>query len=92
MARERSGSTITEIKEIQKSALVSWVKIVFRKAGIDTSHLKAYFCRSAATSKGKAMSISLEGVLQRGQWSGESTGQKIIISLFTGIKLLKQQF
>ena len=57
MARERSESTITEIKEIQKSALVSWVKIVLRKAGIDASHLKAYFCRSAATSKGKTVSI-----------------------------------
>ena len=46
------------------------------KAGIDTSQVKAQSCRSAATSKAKAMGISLDGVLKRGQWSGESTWQK----------------
>ena len=63
-------------KEIQKSTLAGWVKIVPRKAGIDTLQLKAHSCRSAATSKAKTMGISLEGVLKRGQWSGESTWQK----------------
>ena len=62
--------------EIQKSTLAGRVKIVFRKAGIDTSQFKAHSCRAAATSKAKAMGIFLEGVLKRGQWSGESTWQK----------------
>ena len=53
-------------KEIQKSTLAGWVKIVLRKAGIDTSQFKAHSCRSVATSKAKAMDISLEGVLKRG--------------------------
>ena len=61
---------------IQKSTLADWVNTVFRKAGIDTSQFKAHSCRSTATSKAKAMGISLEGVLKRGQWSGESTWQK----------------
>ena len=52
------------------------MKIFLRKAGIDTSQFKAYLYRSAVTSKAKAMGISLERVLKRGQWSGESTWQK----------------
>ena len=63
-------------QEIQKSTLSGWVKIVLRKAGIDTSQFTAHLCRSAASSKAKAIGISLEGVLKRGQWSGESTWQK----------------
>ena len=52
------------------------MKIVLRKAGIDTSQFKSYSCRSAVTSKAEAMGISLERVLKTGQWSGESTWQK----------------
>ena len=52
------------------------MKIVVRKAGIDASQFKAHSRRSVATSKAKAMGISLKGVLKRGQWSGESTWQK----------------
>ena len=63
-------------KETQKFTLAGWVKIVLRKAGIYTSQFKAHLCKSAATSKVKAMDISLEGVLKRGQWSGKSTWQK----------------
>ena len=56
-------------KETQKLTLAG-------KAGIDTSQFKAHSCRSVATSKAKSMDISLEGVVKRGQWSGESTCQK----------------
>ena len=63
-------------KEIQKFTLACWVKIVLRKAGIDTSQFKAHSCWSAATSKAKGMGVSLEGVLKRGKWSGEWTWQK----------------
>ena len=51
-------------KEIQKSTVAGWVKIVLRKAGIDTSQFQVHSCRSAATSKAKAKGISLEGVLK----------------------------
>ena len=63
-------------KEIQKSTHTGWVKSVLRNAGIDTSQFKVNWCRSAATSKAKEMSISLEGVLKRRQCSGEWTWQK----------------
>ena len=43
---------------------------------IDTSQFKALSCRSVATSKAKAVGISLEGVLKTEQWSGESIWQK----------------
>ena len=78
-------------KEIQKSTLAGWVKIVLRKAVIDTSQFKAHSCRSAATSKAKAMGISLEGVLIKGNDQVSQHGRNII-NLFSGIKLLKQQF
>ena len=52
------------------------MKFFLRKAGIDTSQFKTHSCRSAVTSKAKAIGISLEGVLKREQWSGESTWQK----------------
>ena len=54
-------------KEIQKTTLAGWVKIVLRKAGIDTWQFKAHSYRSTATSKAKAMGISFEWVLKRGQ-------------------------
>ena len=63
-------------KEIQKSTLAGWAKIVLGKAGIDPSQFKPHSCRSAATSKAKAMGIFFEEVLKRRQWSGESAWQK----------------
>ena len=79
-------------KEIQKSTLTGWVKIVLRKADIDTSQFKAHSCRFAATSKATAMGISLEGVLKDGNDQVNQHGRNIIISLLKGMKLLKQQF
>ena len=69
-------SHLKPYKQIQKPTLAGWVKIVLRKAGIDTSQFKAHSCRSVVVSKAKAIGISLEGVLKRGQWSGESTWKK----------------
>ena len=63
-------------EEIRKSTLAGWVKIVLRKAGVYKSQFIAHSRRSVATSKAKAMSISLEGVLKRGQWSGEPKWKK----------------
>ena len=54
-------------KEIQKPTLAIRVKIVLRKAGIDTLQFKAHSYRSVATSKPKAIGIFLEKVLKRGQ-------------------------
>ena len=68
------------------------MKIVPRKAGIDTPHFKTHSCRSAATSKAKEMGISLEEVLKREAWSGESKWQKHYHKPFRGTKLLKKQF
>ena len=79
-------------KEIQKSTLTSLVKIVLRKADIDTSQFKTHSCRLAATSKATAMGISLEGVLKDGNDQVNQHGRNIIISLLKGMKLLKQQF
>ena len=63
-------------KEVQKSTIAGWVKIILKNAGIDTSLFKAHSCRAASTSKAKVMGLSLQEILKRGQWSRESTWQK----------------
>ena len=63
-------------KEVQKSTISGWVKLVLKLAGIDISLFKAHSCRSGSTSKAKVMGLSMEAVLKRGQWSGKSTWQK----------------
>lgn len=79
-------------KEIQKSTLTGWVKIVLRKADIDTSQFKAHSCGFATTSKATAMGISLEGVLKDGNDQVNQHGRNIMIGLLRGTKLPKQQF
>ena len=61
-------SHLKPYKEIKKPTLAGWVKIVLKKAGIDTSQLKAHLCRSATTSNAEAMGISLEGVVHSFWW------------------------
>ena len=51
------------------------MKIVLRKTGIDTSQFKPAHVEQQLQSY-YPISISLEGVLKRGQWSGESTLEK----------------
>ena len=69
-------SHIKPYKEVQSSTIDIWVKLVLKIGGIDTSLYKAYFCRSASTSKAKLMGISLNNILKRGQWLGTSTWQR----------------
>ena len=60
-------------KEIKKSSLAGWVKIVLRKAGVDTSQFKVHSCRSAVTSKAEATSFSFEwGVRKRAKSMAET--------------------
>jgi len=69
-------SHLKPYKEVQSSTIANWVKLVLKKAGIDTSLYKAHSCRSASTSKAKVLGLSLKDILKRGQWSGKSTWQK----------------
>ena len=62
--------------EVAKSTISGWVKTVLKDSGIDTTIFKAHSCRTASTSKAKIMRLSLEGILERGQWSGKSALQK----------------
>ena len=70
-------SNLKPNKEIQKSTLTGWVKIVLRKADIDTSQFKAHSCGFATTSKATAMGISLEGVLKDGNDQVNQHGRNI---------------
>ena len=45
-------------------------------AGVDLSIYKAHSTRSASTSKSKAEGLSVEQIVQRGNWSGSGTFKK----------------
>jgi len=62
--------------EVKSSTISNWVKLVLKFSGIDVAKYQAHSCRSASTSKAKALGLSLNEILQRGQWSNESTWQK----------------
>ena len=69
-------SSVKPHNEVTSSTISGWVKAILKAAGIDTYILKANFCRAASTSKAKVVGLSLEGILERKQWSGKSTWQK----------------
>ena len=63
-------------KEVKRSTIANWVKLVMSLSGIDVSVYKAHSCRSASTSKAKVLGLSLEDILKRGQWTNISTWQR----------------
>ena len=63
-------------KPVTKSTLAKWVIKMLHLAGIDTSSYTAHSVRAASTSKAKALGISLNDILQMGDWTRESTWQK----------------
>ena len=69
-------STIEPHQPVVKSTVSGWIKDVLSASGIDTSIFTAHSTRSASTSKAKAMGLSVEDILKRGHWSGQSTWQK----------------
>lgn len=62
--------------EVKKSTIGNWVKVILKLSGIDISVYQAHSCRSASTSKAKVLGLSMEEILNRGQWSNKSTWQR----------------
>ena len=55
------------------STIGRWIKEQLKEAGIDTSTFSAHSTRGAAASKAAASGISIQTILDQGQWPREST-------------------
>lgn len=65
--------TVKPHTQVVSSTIAGWVKLVLKGAGIDTSLFTAHSCRSASSSKAKAMGLSVSEILERGDWSPKSS-------------------
>lgn len=66
-------STIPPHKPVATSTIANWLKKVMTAAGIDTDKYKAHSTRSAATSKAKAVGLSVSDIIAQANWSRAST-------------------
>ena len=62
--------------EVKKCTISGWVKSFLGMAGIDTKLFQAHSTRSASSSKAKVGGLSLQEVLDRGNWSSSSVWQR----------------
>lgn len=66
--------------EITSSTLARWIKFVLRESGVNTNIFQAHSSRSASTSKVSSNlalnGLSVKDILNKGNWSRESTWQK----------------
>jgi len=86
-------SHLKPYKEVQSSTIANWVKLVLKKAGIDTSLYKAHSCRSTSTSKAKVLGLSLKDILKKRSMVWKSLlGKNIIIRKSLIKKVLNLQF
>lgn len=60
-------------KAIVACSVARWLQTIMQRAGIDVSIYKAHSTRSAATSKAKVMGLSAQEIMQRANWTREST-------------------
>ena len=68
-------STLKPHKPVSKSTISRWVKEVLKLSGSAVTYYQAHSTRSAASSKAKAECLRIEDILQKGNWSKESTWQ-----------------
>ena len=61
---------------VHKSTIARWIKNILTRANIDTSRYQAHSIRAASSSKAKQQGLSVTDILERGNWSRESTWQK----------------
>lgn len=61
---------------VTKSTIARWLKDVMTLAGINVNKYKAHSTRSAASSKAEALGLSIEEIIQQGNWSNKNTFEK----------------
>ena len=67
---------------VHKSTIARWIKNILTRANIDTTRYQAHSIRAASSSKAKQQGLSIKDILERGNWSRESTWQKYYHKLF----------
>ena len=60
-------------KAAHKDTIAHWVKELMTEAGVDTSVYKPHSCRSASASAARSISIPIEDILYKGNWSNANT-------------------
>ena len=63
-------------KRVSTDTISRWLKEVIGLAGIDTKIFKGHSTRSAVTSKASRLGISMKDILERANWTNESTFQR----------------
>ena len=69
-------ATVKPHKEVTRATIGRWLQNVLKRAGVDVEAFKSHSTRSASTSAAHRQGISIEDILERGQWSNDSTWQK----------------
>ena len=69
-------SHVSPHKAIGKSTIARWLKEVLNLSGINTDHFQAHSVRGASSSKVSSKGLSVQDILNRGNWSNESTWQR----------------
>ena len=63
-------------KEVVKSTIAGWLKLLLKKSGINTKIFTAHSFRSASSSKASLGGISIQDILKTGNWTNSSVWQK----------------
>ena len=63
-------------KEVVKSTIAGWLKLLLKKSGINTEIFKAHSFRCASSSKAHLAGVSIQDILKTGNWTNTSTWQK----------------
>ena len=61
---------------VSSSTISRWLVEILKLSGIDVKNFKGHSTRSASTSKACSLGISKKEIMERAQWSRESTFQK----------------
>ncbi|XP_066932297.1 integrase/recombinase xerD homolog [Clytia hemisphaerica] len=69
-------SHIKPYRRVSTDTVSRWLKTIIGLAGIDTKIFKGHSTRSATTSKASSLGISVREILERANWTNESTFQK----------------
>ena len=61
---------------VTKPSIARWIKDILAMAGININIYKAHSTRSASTSKAESLGLSIEEIVEQGNWSSKTTFEK----------------
>ena len=69
-------SIVKPHQPITSTSIARWIKILLDMAGVDVSIFQAHSVRGASSSRALTKGLSVKAILDKGNWSRESTWQK----------------